>query len=422
MIPDATGATASELTTRRVWTAVFALATNQLVAWGVLYYAYAVLSAPMARDLGVSMRVVAGAFSLTLAVSAGLARPVGRWLDRAGARTVLLTGAVLGPLALGAIAGVQGPVTLFLAFAALGVAQATALYEPAFRAVVAWCPREEERVRALVALTSVAGFASTLFVPLTAWLVERVGWRAAVLALAVMAGAVLMPASVVLPVTPSSLPRVDPSRDRRPIASEARLGTASHMLTAAFALQSFATTGATVSLVWHLVESGRSMRTAALIAGLVGASQVPGRLLLTPIQRTVRTERRVALCFVMQACALAGIAAGGMPGLLLGVVLFGAANGMATLDRAAVTLDWWGPDHFGVHSGRIASTALLGRAAAPYAVELMHAVTTYGSVLGALALCLVTSAVVFVHGHRMRRRMRPSDANGVFRSASSGAL
>lgn len=420
MIPDATGATASELATRRVWTAVLALATNQLVAWGVLYYAYAVLSAPMARELGVPMRVVAGAFSLTLAVSAGLARLVGRWLDRAGARTVLLTGAVLGPLALGAIAGVQGPVTLFLAFAALGVAQATALYEPAFRAVVAWCPREGERAQALVALTSIAGFANTLFVPLTAWLVERVGWRAAVLVLAAIAAAVLIPVSVALRLMPVS-PPLRTSRDRRPSASESRHVRAFNVLTAAFALQSFATTGATVSLVWHLVDSGRSMPTAALLAGLVGASQVPGRLLLTPIQRTVRMERRVALLFVMQACALAGIAAGGMPGVLLGVVLFGAASGMATLDRAAVTLEWWGPNHFGVHSGRIASTALLGRAAAPYAVELMHAVTTYGSVLGALALCLVTSAVVFVHGHRMQRRVRPADPSGVFRSASSWA-
>lgn len=416
---NTTVATAPQLTTRRVRAAVLALATDQLVAWGVLYYAYAVLSAPIARELDVSMRIVAGAFSLTLVVSAILARPVGRWLDRAGARAVLRTGAVLGPLALGAIAGVHGTATLFLAFAALGLAQATALYEPAFRAVVEWCPREGERARALVVLTSIAGLASTLFVPLTAWLVERVGWRVALLVLAAIAGAVLIPVSVARQPAPIAKPPVGTRRRDRARASKTGHVTASHVLAVAFALQSFATTGATVSLVWHLVESGRSMRTAALLVGLVGASQVAGRLVLRPIQRSVRTERRVALLFVAQACALAGIAVGWTPGVLLGVVLLGAASGMATLDRAAVTLEWWGPDHFGVQSGRIASTALLGRAAAPYAVELMHAVTTYRSVLGVLALCLVTSALAFVHGHRRRRRVRPRDPSGVFRRGAS---
>src|SRR5687767_4325526 len=97
-----------------------ALSADQLVAWGVLYYSYSVLSEHIARDLDVSTRFVAGAFSVTLLVSGLLARPVGRVLDRAGARPVLLVGAVVAPVLFAALAGVRDGFTLVLLFAALG--------------------------------------------------------------------------------------------------------------------------------------------------------------------------------------------------------------------------------------------------------------------------------------------------------------
>src|SRR5690606_4361569 len=122
------------------WAKVVELAADQLVAWGTLYYAYAILSAPIARDLGVSPRFVAGAFSCTLLVASLLARPCGRAMDRGGARPVLLAGAFLAPSTFGALAAVEGPLSLLAVFTVLGVAHALSLYEPAFRAVVEWYP------------------------------------------------------------------------------------------------------------------------------------------------------------------------------------------------------------------------------------------------------------------------------------------
>ena len=44
----------------------------------------------------------------------------------------------------------------------------------------------DHRDRALLTVTIAAGFASTIFMPIEAWLVTRLGWRTALLVLAVV--------------------------------------------------------------------------------------------------------------------------------------------------------------------------------------------------------------------------------------------
>jgi predicted MFS family arabinose efflux permease len=397
----------SEPTRARRWASVIGLSLDQLVAWGVLYYAYSVLSAPIARDLDVSTRFVAGAFSSALLVSALLARPVGRALDREGARPLLLAGAIVAAGTLGSLAAVRNEVTLVTAFAALGVSLSLSLYEPAFRAVVDWFPVERERSRALLVLTSVGGLASAVFLPLTALLVARLGWRATVLILAAAVAAVTLPVRLALP----HLTRAAPDRFAGARVAGEAPAAVTHALAAGFALQSFGSTGATLCLVWHLAEKGEPLPTAAFVAGLAGASQVPGRLLLSPLQRALRSELRLPLLFVVQAGALAAIATVSGPALAPAVLFFGAANGMMTLERAAVVAEWFGRERFGAHSGHIASLASFARAAAPFAVELLREATSYSGVLGVLALFVAAGGVAVALANRRRAARWRSSAS-----------
>lgn len=382
-------------TSSRGWASVLGLSVDQLTTWGVLYYSYGVLAAPMARDMGVSSRFVAGAFSLALLVSAVLARRVGRVLDREGPRVVLLAGATVGTLTFAGLGVVRGEVAVLLAFAALGAAQSLGLYEPAFRAIVGWFPEERERSRALLVLTSVAGLASTVFLPLSALLVNRFGSRTTALILASLVAVVTIPVRLALPPPASGQGNQSslPTPGSAPVA---------HLLGAGFALQSFASTGATLYLVSHLLDRGEPMARAALIAGLAGAAQVPGRLLWSPLQRAVGTGLRLPLLLVVQAGALLGIAiASGAPALVA-IAVFGAAGGTMTLERASVTVEWFGRDDFGAWSGRIASTALLARAGSPYALEVLHGITSYAVAFGVLAVVLVGGALMVVLADRFR--------------------
>lgn len=390
----------------RPWAAVVALAFDQLVAWGVLYYSYSVLSVPIARDLGVPTSTVAAAFSGSLLVSALLAPRVGRLLDRKGARSVLLCGAVIGPVALSGLAAAQRELPLLLAFAALGVAQALSLYEPAFRAVVDWFPAAEQRSRALLVLTVIAGFASTAFLPLTAVLLDAFGWRVAVLMLATLTAVVTLAMRLSLPQPArGTLMRVAPSQPLRDSAP-----TTSKLLSGGFALQAFAATGATICLVWQFVERGETLAAAASIAGLTGASQVPGRLLLSPLSSAVPTDLRLPMLLIVQSVGLVALAVLSGPALIVAVVTFGAAAGVMTLERATVVVELFGRESFGSANGQLASRALFARAAAPFVVELLHGIVSYAVVLGLLAMCLLMGSAMIGGALRARRRPQRSAA------------
>jgi MFS family permease len=72
---------------------------------------------------------------------------------------------------------------LYLVQVGIGAATAASLYEAAMAVIVSWSP-PARRSAAILAVTIVAGFASTIFLPLSGWLTGHVGWRHALLVLA----------------------------------------------------------------------------------------------------------------------------------------------------------------------------------------------------------------------------------------------
>src|SRR5205085_10090931 len=121
---------------------------------------------PMAADLHTSPAAVTGALTTALLAWAAAAIPVGRRLDRHGGRGLMTTGALAGALLLVAWSRVQAVWQLYAIFAALGVAMAMALYDTATAVIVAWFDADR-RPRAILVMIVVAGFASTIFMPLT---------------------------------------------------------------------------------------------------------------------------------------------------------------------------------------------------------------------------------------------------------------
>jgi hypothetical protein len=70
----------------RLGRTVSALGVAQIISWGSLFYAIAVLGSAMRRDLGISDVVLFGSFTMGLFLS-GVASPlVGREIDSRGGR------------------------------------------------------------------------------------------------------------------------------------------------------------------------------------------------------------------------------------------------------------------------------------------------------------------------------------------------
>src|SRR5262249_46209949 len=158
----------------RTLTAVFAL--TQTVGYGVLFYTFPVVLTPIAADLRASTATVTGAATLSVLVGAAAALPVGRLLDRHGGPALLSAGSVFGVLAVLAWCRVHSVWQLYAVFVAIGLASAASLYEAAFPVLIATA-RPDRRERALLAVTIVAGFASSVFLPLAGWLLDGYGWR-----------------------------------------------------------------------------------------------------------------------------------------------------------------------------------------------------------------------------------------------------
>ncbi|MFI6132785.1 MFS transporter [Micromonospora sp. NPDC051141] len=155
-----------------------------------------------------------------------------------------------------------------------------------------------------------AGFASTIFMPLTGLLAERLGWRGALLALAAIHGAVTIPlhAMAVRHPRPAGAAPADPARrehpGRRAVAHAAMRDTRFWILTATFTAHGLATSTMTVHLIGYLISRGHPTTFAATTAGLLGVLSVTGRLVLTAARRRLPVTTIVGAVYATQAAAM----------------------------------------------------------------------------------------------------------------------
>src|SRR5262244_320583 len=175
---------------------VSTLSVTETITWGILYYAFGVLLAPMEQEMGWSRAQSAAAFSIALLLAAAGAVPVGRLVDRGRVRVMMTLGSCAGTVLLVAWAHVDSLPALYLVWAAIGLTMAAVLYEPAFAVLAKWFVHDRER--GFTILTLAAGLASTIFNPISSWLAGWAGWRQAVLLLAAFLGATTIPMHALL--------------------------------------------------------------------------------------------------------------------------------------------------------------------------------------------------------------------------------
>ncbi len=153
------------------WRVVSALSITHLISYGTLFYAFALLIEPMERELGWSKTALTAAFSLALVSSAFFGVPVGRLIDRGYGRAVMTAGSALAALLLVLWAMTESYPVFILIWLGMGAATSAVFYEAGF-AVLALNLGLRAR-RGITIITLVAGFASTIFIPLLHVLIDR---------------------------------------------------------------------------------------------------------------------------------------------------------------------------------------------------------------------------------------------------------
>jgi MFS family permease len=382
------------------WSIVAALSITQIVSWGSIYYAISVLLPSIEGELHWSRDSIIGAFSMGLLCGGAGALPVGLCIDRYGGRFVMTAGSIAGGILLLLLSQTRSLVEFYLLWAGLGLTMAMVLYEPAF-AVVTQSFGSQAR-KGITALTLTGGLASTVFWPLTQYLIATMGWRNAVIALALSnlllcapLHAVFLPASAAAVAGGRSLGAWVKGPGLRAVLAT----RAFWMLAISFTANMLAFSALSVHLIPALHEKGYAMGDAVWIAALIGPMQVAGRVGEYTVGSRFRVSRVAIFALALLPVALLGLnyVDSAWLVILLFVVPYGVSNGIMTIARGVIPAEIFGSDRYGAVNGALSSPVIAARALGPLAAALIwSAAGGYGAVLWTLAAIAVLSLVTFV--------------------------
>lgn len=357
--------------------AIALLGLVTIVAYGSWYYAFGVLLDPIRLDTGWSEAGLAASFSVG-SVAVGVAAIVGgRLLDRLGSRSVLLLGGSGGGAAL-LVTSVSGNVLGFTAASAvaMGFLGGFGFYHATMATAVRTNPTTP--AKAIAVLTIWGAFASVVYLPMTAALVERFDWRVTIRVLAAIVVAVFAVAALLVPRAEraGSGARSNARADQLPLRQVLAATVATpqrRAFTAAVALGGIAMSTVLVYQVPTMTAAGLPLTTAATLAGVRGFAQTGGRIPLSPIVNRLGSSGALILAFV-------AIAIGG--GLL-------AFSGTVVVALAFAVITGFGIGAFsplqGITAEELFDRQTLGATMGSYSTVLMVAGATGPAVAGLLA-------------------------------------
>lgn len=391
---------------------VLRLGTAQTLAWASSYYLPALLAAPLAAELGLPVTHVFGAFTLALVISALIGPRAGRAIDRHGGRAVLRVTNGLFAIGLGALGLAQTEWQVWAAWAVIGLAMGSGLYDAAFAALVRLYPVSARN--AITGITLIAGFASTVGWPLTQWGIGTLGWRGTCLGWATLHLVIGLPLHSLLPrgrvETAPPLQAAAPSDASPSAPRSASHATAGNgvavVLAAVFAIAWFTSTAMAAHLPLLLQAQGLSASAALGVAMLVGPAQVAGRLLEFGFLRRAHPLLSSRFATAGHPIGVALLALGGPLGGWLFAVMHGMGNGILTIAKGTLPLVVFGAAGYGERQGWLMAPARVSQAFAPVLFGLAmahwggHALWLTAG-LGLLALALLQGlALRMAHDRR----------------------
>lgn len=376
-----------------------ALAATVSVSFGALLYAFSVLITERAAGAEFSTGLLSTAYGGTVLVGGGMAFAIGRVVDARGVRLVMGLGAFLGALGLaGLAASSQGWQVVAASWLLIGPAGAMTFYEPAFVALDQWF-EPSERGRAIGILTVVGGLAGPVFLPLTAALVESIGWRPTALVLAGTVAAVgLISAGLALPSGRPSISGASPPR----VTVGDLLSDVRFVLYTASVLLLF---GAFQTVIFHRIAlfegGGFGIALISFWAGVSGWLSFPGRYfapLLASGRRGVTWNSAVAALLALTVIPM--LAPSTRPLMILHFVAFGLVFGAVLPMRAAVMGTWFSGPSYGRIMGIQWTVAAFAGATAPALAGFSRDTTgSYrGAVLGVIIALMAAAALIVAAG------------------------
>jgi len=376
--------------------AIAALGVTQIIGYGTLYYSFSILAPDMAASLAWSQEWIFGALSIALLVG-GLSAPwLGVLIDRIGAGRVMTIGSAVAAAALAACAFAPGKGSYVAALIAIEVAANLVQYGAAFALLVQLRPAVAQQ--SITYLTLIAGFASTIFWPITSALHAQLSWQNVYLVFAGLNLMVCLPLHAWLSYGFTVSRREAATNPTAPVLgslapSHRRMGFA--LMTTAFAVQYLASASVLVHMVPLLAGLGLGT-TAALVSTLFGPSQVASRLInmLFGTRLDAIHLAMISAAFIPAGTLILELTAPAIPGAMVFAVVFGMGNGLLSIVTGTLPLALFGSGGYGKLQGKMMAARLIVSASAPFlmalAIEWLGIALSLSAIvaLGLLALSL----------------------------------
>lgn len=384
------------------------LSLAQLITWGGVFYMFSVLLEPVERELGLTRAQSSLAFSLALLAEGACSYPVGRWIDAGHERLVMAGGSLLAGVCLLAHSVVTTKAGFYAAWLGLGAALGATLYMPVFAVVTRRFPHDYRR--AIITLTFLGGLASTVFIPLSAWLIAHLGWRHALWVLAATQLFVCLPIHLVQ-LRGAPPPLAHPQGRTQPSPAIAHLRSARFLLIGVFTVGMLAVTAAVPPhMISLLRESGLGERWVIAIPASIGAIQVVGRLLQFFFESRfdVHVANRVIPTLIPAGLVFLIAGSGHAWAALVFVGFYGLGNGMMTIVRGTAIAQYVSRDNVASLNGALGVPGAVARALTPWLMGVLwtaQAGYTWGLTL-LLAIAIVSIAAL-VMAQRMALKRSP---------------
>lgn len=378
--------------------ALLTLGVTQVINWGALYYTLAMIGPRISAETGWSPTFISSGFTIAM-ITLGLVSPVaGRAVDQYGGAGVMAIGSLVGALGLALLAFAYSPALYLLAWAIIGLAMGSCLYDSAFASLSQVAGSGTRQAISL--LTLIAGFASTVFWPLTLFALSYFDWRTVMLTYAATLLIVCVPLHLI------GLRKSRPSPDNGAPLETATTETPRHIPPAIpektalilFALvlagHGFVVNALSVHVITLFSNLGVTEHDAVLAGALIGPAQVGARLIellfgrhLNPLVLGLVSVLLLPIAFVIPLA----FGASAIVAMTFGLV-YGASNGLMTIARGIVPHALFGPVGYGRRLGLIAAPTMLVKAASPMIFAwIMHETGTNSAMIGAAILGILAS-------------------------------
>ncbi|MES2786139.1 MAG: MFS transporter [Pseudomonadota bacterium] len=341
------------------------LSLAQLITWGSVFYTFALLLEPVERELGMSRAQSSLAFSLALFAEGLAAYPIGRWIDRGHERAVMTGSSLLVGACLIAHSFIDSVALFYVVWIALGIGLAGTLYSPVFAVVTRRFPHDFRR--AIITLTFLGGLASTVFIPLSHFLIEAMGWRHALWVLAALHFLICAPLHATqLRGAPGKAVSSGAAASHPP---SVYLRSAPFLLLGVFAVGMM---GVTSALPPHMISllrgTGLGEAWVVAIPASIGVLQVFGRLLLYFFEHhfDLHLANRVIPMLIPLGLGALMVGAGHPWAAVLFVVLYGLGNGMMTIVKGTAVAQYVNREHVASLNGALGVPIAMARALAPF--------------------------------------------------------